>query len=403
MLYFSELFGRNVRIESGAFVGKIHDFLFLPAESALITKVVLQIAGGKEIAVGITEFKKNGEGFLLSDSYSSSQKADNEVSLLHNLQNQQIIDINGTKIIRVNDVIINDQPDYVISGIDIGVLGVFRWIGVAKLFADLFRRFGIHYKSEFIPWSDLQPSQVSKGRIVLKKEQEKVRKLHPEDLAEHLEHANIQTVLKALRVMDEDMSARVIADLNLDYQKEILGRYSAERAGKILSLIDPDESVDVLLALEKDKRSEILSYVEKGKKRRIEHLMRHAKTPIGHLLASEYITVSSDALIKDVFETVRVETSSFSELLYVYAVNKDNQVVGVMNVHELLLHKSDTPVYKIMNQNLVLGRLTTPKEIVLRRMLKYHIYGMPIVDESRVLLGVVFLQDIAEDMLGENE
>lgn len=400
MLYFSELFGTKVFTFDKKYIGKLNDLLFLPLETPLIIKVVIKTTENKELIVPIQDIKKNGIGFILNSSYLTSEKTpDKEVSLLHTLQNQQIIDINGEKIIRVNDVIISDMPEYTISGVDIGVLGVFRWIGAANLVANITHRFGMRYKSKFIPWSDIQPNQIAKGRIILKKEQEKLERILPEDLAEHLERANIANVLKSLRVMDKDLSARVIADLNLDYQKEIFGRYSDKQAGHILSLIDPDESLDVLLALDREKRDAILMNIEKDKRDQIKFLMQHAKTPIGHLMSTNWIAVPADTMVKTAIDRIKKETEDFSDLHYLYVVNKENQIVGVLNMHELLLQKSDMLLYKVMNQNLVLGRLTTPKEIVLRRLLKYHLYAMPIVDENRNILGVVSLQDIAEVMI----
>ena len=171
MLYFSELSGKKICTEEKKYVGKLKDFLFLPAETPLITKVIITYHG-KDIIIPIKDVRKNGIGFVLKKDYTLFGKTEGEVSLLHNLQNQQIIDIDGVKIIRVNDVIISDSPEYIISGIDVGVLGVFRWIGAAKLVANILRRLGVQYKSEFIPWSDIQPDQVAKKRIILKRELE---------------------------------------------------------------------------------------------------------------------------------------------------------------------------------------------------------------------------------------
>ena len=149
------------------------------------------------------------------------------------------------------------------------------------------------------------------------------------------------------------------------------------------------------------KREEILEHIQKGKKQPILSLLAHAKTPIGHLLSTEFVTVPSDASVKVALEAVKKDTRDFQDFIYVYAVNKENQIVGVINLHELVLQKPDTLLYKIMNQNLVLGRLTTPKEILLRRMIKYNIYAIPIVDEKREILGIVSLQNINEDMVKE--
>ena len=398
MLYFSELSGEKVYTTNKKYFGKIRDLLFFSTETPLVTKFVIKTKDGHTLSIPVQYIKKNGIGYIISDDYVHEAKIETETSLQGKLLNQQIVDVDGTEVIRVNDVVISDVPDYTISGIDIGILGVFRWVGGAKLVSRLLSGLNIHYKSDFIPWSEIEDNELAKGRIVLKSEKEKLKKIHPEDLAEHLEHANIRNVLRALRVMDEKMSARVIADLNVDYQREIFQRFSAENAGNILSLIHSDEAVDVLLSLDVQKREEILEHIQKGKKQPILHLLAHAKTPIGHLLSTEYLAVPSDSSVKVALDQVKNNTDGFEELLYVYLTNKDNQIVGVVNLHQLILQKPEELLYKIMNQNLVLGRLSTPKEILLRRMIKYDIYAIPIVDEKRSLLGIVSLQDINEDM-----
>lgn len=403
MLYFSELFGQKVYNQENQYMGKISDFLFLPLDTALITKCIIKKNNKEKFIIPIQDIKKSDQGFSLKPAYKISTKEDREVSLRYTLQNQQIIDINGQKVIRVNDVVISELPDFTVSGIDIGVLGVFRWIGAANLIGDIISRFGMNNKSKFIPWNDIEPDEVAKGRIVLKKEQEKLENILPEDLAEHLERANIQNVLKSLHVMDKDLSARVIADLNLNYQKEILARYSDKEAGQILSLIDPDESLDVLLALDHQKREAVLQHIEADKRKQITYLMQHAKTPIGHLLSTNWLSVPADTTVKSILEKIKKETEDFSELLYIYVVNKENQIVGALNLYELLMHKSETPVLKIMNQTLILGRLTSPKEIIMNKLLKYHLYAIPIVNENRNILGIVSLQDIAEQVIEGKE
>lgn len=399
MLYFSELFGEKIFLENNQVIGKLLDLLFVPVESPLITKFVIKTTDKQIFYIPAQYFKKNDMGFSLKNDYTKKEKKENEISLLHKLQNQQIIDIDGAKIIRVNDVVISDVPVYTISGIDIGVLGVFRWIGAAKFLSTLLRNFGIHYKSQFIPYSEIEQDQLAQGRIVLREARERLKKIHPEDLAEHLEHATIRNVLHSLKVMDDDMSARVISDLNVDYQREIFKKFSPEHAGEILSLIDADEAVDVLLSLDIERREAILEHIKHGKKGHILHLLHLAKTPIGHLMSIEYFSVSADLSVKNALDLMRKVTVNYSELLYVYVLNHEGQIVGVVNVHDLLIQKPDMPMYKIMNQNLILGRLTTPKEIILRRMIKYKLYAIPIINEERKILGIVSLQDIAEDMI----
>jgi CBS domain-containing protein/sporulation protein YlmC with PRC-barrel domain len=398
MVYFSTLKDTKIFTQDKQYLGKIIDLLFLPVKTPLVTKFVVKTKTGKVLYIPVQHINKNGIEFTIVNNYYTEEKAENEISLLSKVQNQQIVDIKGTEVIRVNDVVINDIPDYTISGIDIGILGIFRWIGAAKFVAKLLSHLNIRYKSDFVPWSEIEEKELANNRIVLKSEKEKLKKIYPEDLAEHLEHATVRNVLRSLRVMDKELSARVVADLNVDYQREIFQRFSAEHSGEILSLIDADEAVDVLLSLDSGRRKNILAHIKDDKKAPILHLLHHAKTPIGHLMTTEYLSVYADTSVKNTLDKLRKNTSEYSELLYIYVINKNEQIVGVINIHELLMQPSDMPLYKIMNQNLVLGRLTTPKEIVLRRLIKYNLYALPIVDENRKLLGIVPLQNIAEDI-----
>ena len=398
MVYFSALQNTKVFTQDKQYFGKLIDLLFLPVETPLVTKFVIKTKENKILNIPIQFMNKNETSFILTNNYEVKEKAENEISLLYKVQNQQIVDIHGVEVIRVNDIVITDKPDYTISGIDIGPLGIFRWIGAARFIAKILSYINVRYKSNFIPWSEIEEKELEKNRIVLKSEKEQLKKIHPEDLAEHLEHATIRNVLRSLHIMDKELSARVVADLNVDYQRKIFQRFSPEHAGEILSLIDADEAVDVLLSLESSRRKNILEHISHGKKGPILHLLHLAKTPIGHLMTAEYLSVHADTSIKNTLDQLKRNTDEYSQLLYIYVINKDEQIVGVINIHELLMQPSDMPLYKIMNQNLVLGRLTTPKEIVLRRLIKYNLHALPIVDEKRKLLGIVTLQDIVKEI-----
>jgi CBS domain-containing protein/sporulation protein YlmC with PRC-barrel domain len=400
MIYFSEIYNKKVFTQEGNLLGRLTDVLFLPVETPLLTKIVVD--GKQNHIIPIHSVRKfNGKGIYLNDFTDDEQK-ENEISLSKNLQNQQIVDLKGSKIIRVNDVVINTTPQYAVSGIDIGFRGILRWLFFGRMFEDFVRNLPLTKSSEFIPWSEIQPKELQNGRIVLRKAQEQLKKMFPEDLADDLEKTTITNALNILKVMDKEMSAKVIADLKLNYQEEVLNRFPAEKSAEILSLIDPDEAVDVLLALNSKKKNEILSKMKKDVRTDLEQLLSHAKTPVGHLMTSDFLAVNSDKTVKDAIEAVKKVADDFSEIFYIYVKNKQDQLVGVINLSELLTQKPDTQLFRIMNQNLVLGRLTTPKEIVANKLLKYHLYAMPIVNENKTLLGIVSLQDISEDLLKEH-
>lgn len=400
MLYFSEVFGSKVFDRQRQYIGTLRDFVFIPIETPVITKFILRTKNKQDIILPIQLLKKNGRGFSIdATTLSPEEIKENEVSILRNVQDQQIMDIKGAKIIRANDVIIQDAPRYILSGIDIGIFGVFRWIKLAKIIADMIRRFNIQYKSEFLPWSDVQPLEVAKGKIILKEEKAKMKRLQPEDLADYLERSNTINVLKVLRLLDSQQAADVIADINTTAQMKLFNRIGPEKAAQTIALIDLDEAVDILLALTLEKRKEILAHLTGSKKQEILHLMHLSKTPIGQLMSTRFITVLSDITVRKALDEIRNETRDFSNMFYLFIKNSNNQLIGVISLHELLMQNMDDPVYKVMRQNIVVVRLTTPKEIAVQKMLKYHLYAVPVIDENRTMIGIVSLNNASEDII----
>lgn len=400
MLYFSQLYGKHVIDEAGENLGVLKDFLFLPLDAPVVTKFVVTDKSHKDQVFSIKQLKKiNGKIYTTASPTSEEKISDKEVSVAKNLQDKQIMDLVGAKVIRANDVVIQESPSYTISGIDIGILGVLRWVKLEHLVTQTLRKLGIHYKSKFLAWDAIQPLEVTQGKIILKQEKEKMEKLQPEDLADYLEKTTIVNSLKVLKLMDSELAAQVIADINSGYQTQLFREFSPEKAGHVLSLMDADEAVDVLLTLSKERQEKILPHIDPVSAKHILHLLAHAKTPIGHLMSSDFLSVSVDTTVKHIMARVKRETEDFSDLPYIYGVNKNGQIVGVIGLHQLFLYSPETELYKIMEQNLVLARLTTPKEIAVKKLLKYHLACLPVVDEEKKILGIVKLEDVAEDLL----
>lgn len=232
----------------------------------------------------------------------------------------------------------------------------------------------------------------------MKQEKDKIKKVPPENLADYLERTTTVNALKILKFMDPELSAHVIGDINVGFQAELLRNFSHHKAAEILSLMDADEAVDVLLTFSQKRRDEILKHILREKKQAIVHLLKHAVTPIGHVMSNQYLSVPADDTIKMVAQRVKQTVALFSDLPYIYATNTEGQIVGVISLYDLFKHPPDMPVYKCMLTNVVLIRLTTPKEIAIQKMLKYSLQAVPVVDENRNILGIVLFDDVAKDV-----
>ncbi|HLD24774.1 MAG TPA: PRC-barrel domain-containing protein, partial [Patescibacteria group bacterium] len=190
MLYFAELSGKRVVSADGSTIGRLTDFAFLATDQPLVTKLRVDTKVG-HILVPVSSVAAIKDVVTLTSGYETVGISENELSVRIHLLDQQIIDIKGNKVVRVNDVVIQDKPYLVIAGVDVGILGIARWLKLEQWLNRQISRFGTSLRSDFLPWENIQPLELSRGKVKLKREEAKLTKLAPEDLADHLERLSV--------------------------------------------------------------------------------------------------------------------------------------------------------------------------------------------------------------------
>lgn len=381
----------------GKRIGRLTDLLFLASGQPFITKLTIA-SRGQIVTVPTTSVNVFNGGITLSSGYQTSDAAENELSVRTHLLDQQIIDIKGNKVVRVNDVAIQEKPYLVVAGVDVGVLGIARWLHVEQLLNRGLARFGKTATSDFLAWENIQPVELSRGKVVLKREETKLTKLRPEDLADHLERLSLKNLTKILDLLPNEYEADVIQNLNINHQRLLFRSIKAEHAAHVLSRVDPDEAVDILLSLSPKRREAIRAVLPPAAAGPIDHLMTLSKTDIGGLATSNFFTARPEESAGNLRRRIRSETSAATPLVYVYVINKNSELVGVCNLHELMLQDTDAPAYKFMVPNVVPVYLTTPPEIALTKMIKYKLYALPIINQKRHMLGIVTIDDLIETL-----
>lgn len=402
MLYYSELRGKKVYTEDKIEVGVLQDFIFLISDNPIVTKIVIKNLSGQKLIISTDYLQKINHDLTIEKEYLSSYLEENELYLVKNLLDKQIIDLKGNKIVRVNDVALNqDKEKLSLAGVDIGILGLVRRIRIfgGDNFYKFLSRLNIRLTSQFLSWADIQPLELIRGEVRLKKKEEKLQKVRPEDLADYLEKTNVINAGKFLKILDTEKAADVISNLNINYQTSLFKSFRPEKAARFLMFIDPDEAVDVLLTLSQKRQQEIITLLDSKTKANILRLMELSKNAIGGLITTEFLYVKPDDSVRQVIDHIREYTKDFSSLDYVYVINKQDELIGVLSLHEVLLENLDTPIYKFMTQNVIVIHLTTPEEIVIKKMFKYKLYALPVIDENKHIQGVINLDDLSSIIL----
>ena len=292
MLYFSELDGKKVVTSDGIFIGYLDDIIFLLDSKPKVTKIVVVHNGVKTI-INADAVHKFNSVVRIAKFYSQAELEENELFVKRNLLDKQVIDISGNKIVRANDVIIHEQVNLsshnyecFISGVDIGLIGILRRLQIENQMTRIIHFLGFNLVSNFLSWADIQPLDLVRGSIRVKKEETKLQNMRPEDLADHLEQTNELNVKKFLRLLDKNFAVDVISNLNINYQRDLFRTWNSEKSSEIISKMDTEVAIDILLSLSRKKREEILKTVEQKKKNTLQSLLSIARTPISKRLSS---------------------------------------------------------------------------------------------------------------------
>ncbi len=402
MLYFSELDRKKVITNDGIFIGWLDDIIFLLDNKPKVTKIVVDFKGSRTI-IDANAVHKFNSVVRIAKFYTQTELAENELYVKRNLLDKQVIDISGNKIVRANDVIIHEQINLsshnyecYIAGVDIGLIGILRRLHIEDKISKLIHLFGFNLISNFLSWADIQPLDLVRGSIRVKKEETKLQNMRPEDLADHLEQTNELNIKRFLKLLDKNFATEVVSNLNINYQRDLFRTWKPEKSAEIISKMDTDIATDILLALSRKRREEILKYVEGRKKDAIQSLLSLTRTPISKRLSSEFLVAEPTETPRDILQKIKKSTIEFNSLDYIYVVNQKKQLIGACNLHELLVQSENTPIYKFMSQNLIEAHLKTPLEMVIYKIVKYRLNALPIVDSNKHLIGIIPFDNISD-------
>jgi len=385
MIYFSEISGKKVIADDNKVLGRLKDIAFVLRQTPYITKILVQTPKKELLLVPAENILKiNHKKIDIRTPFKQEEMKRNEALIRKNLLDTQVIDIKGSQVVRVNDVLIQQvgTARFEIYGVDIGFMGILRWFGLEKFLDFIIRLLKINISPSILAWSGIQPLELSRGRVVLNFRFDKIRTVHPADLADYLATQNFKNILNIIKGMDREYLGRMISNLNPNFRIKLLRRMGYDNVASIISAMDPDDAVDVFLQFSPKKREIIfdkLKELDEKEASEIRRLLKLSKTPLGRFLNSDVLTVEQNQTAGMILNEIRQKTEKFSLLHYVYVTDRNGVLKGVINIHELLLADLNMPVFKFMTQNPVVVYPQTSAEMALRRMIKYKVFALPVV------------------------
>jgi len=403
-IFLSTVLGKTVINAQGHEIGKLWDLIMVPGEVFPQVSHLLVKKGSRVLALPwkrISLFNR----YVISVSGTSSHipeylPRENEILVKRHILDKQIVDVNGAKVVRVNDLKLGSYKDHLcIFFVDIGFRGLLRRLGYERLGEKMASFMKIKLAHQHISWEYVQLLEMNLSRLTLTVAREQMQELHPADLAHIISRIpakNIQTVLNSL---DTETAGEAIHELEPELRSRIISQLDSEQASDILEEMDPDEAADVLGDLPEEKAQELLGLMDEEEAEDIQELMEHEEDTAGGLMNSEFLSVSSELMVADAMKVVRLLAPDVETVYYIYVVDKEERLQGVISLKELILAHEEEPVSELMTTNLkTVGVESTPEEI-LEIIAKYNLIAVPVLDKEEKMAGLVTVDDVLEMFL----
>jgi len=224
--------------------------------------------------------------------------------------------------------------------------------------------------------------------------------IHPEDLADLIGELDADEAAELLARLPAEDAAPIFERLESDEQEEIAELMEPESVAHIASEMAPDDRADLFSVLPEKMGEDILERLQRVDPEAAEEVRDIEKWPetaAGHLMTTAYVHVAPDCTVAAAIEAVRAFSENHSENVYnIYALESGDKLMGIASIRDLLLAKSYQPLNDILRENLLSVKPDEDQEEVARKMAKYDLNVMPVVDESGQILGVITIDDIID-------
>lgn len=402
LLYFTELVGLKVYDRKGRRIGRIEDAALVPLiDPARVDRLL--VGGGWALLT--VRFDQVGEisldGIRLRDELLTPYYEDEyTLRIARDLLDQQIVDVNGRKVVRVNDVTFELRKDngfdvLRVHDVDIGVRSMLRRLLQGALPRRWIRRLQRPIPPNSISWDVCNIIEADpQRRLRLNISHERLEKLHPADLADIVEELGPEEREAIFETIDNEVAADALSEVDPKMQASILESLETEKAADIVEEMAPDEAADVLAELGEETSQEILEEMDVEPKAEVRELLEFKEDTAGGMMNTEYVALHENATVADALTALKGNEELLDGLNAVFLIDGEGKLTGAVALGRLFIASHETPLKQLAGGTLLQVSVDEKQDRVTELFDKYNILTLPVVDEEGRLAGVITADDI---------
>ena len=320
--------------------------------------------------------------------------------LSKHLLNKQIVDVNGKKVVKVNDLTMTKVGGEIrVIAVESGIIAAarkYKLDGIIKIFYNILGR---KPQDNSITWESVQSLEMVDHSLKLTQPYSKLTKLHPADLADILEGLDTSARNKIFESLDKDLAAHTLEELQPEVQADILSTINNLLAQEILDEMPNDEIADILDEMKEDDAEKILLNFNKDDEEEIRNLMNYEEEVVGSIMNKDFISFNVNITASATIEILRELQPEDEVIHYIYIVDEDKKLQGVISLRNLVLSAPARKLKDIMDDEVIRIKDSQDIEEAVEIALKYDLISLPVVDIDEKLCGIVIMNDIIEELL----
>ena len=415
MIYLSQMLGIPVVDSTGEKIGTVNDLGIATGE------VFPRVTSLAFVGPGKTPFMISWRKYV--DSFDDdevrlkvpatdirfSYLQPTEVLIARDLLNKQIVDTRGMRVVRVNDLKLSDtsQSQLRLLGAEVGARGLLRSLHPAleTVACRMAKTFGHSIPESIIAWNYMDLLDRDLSAVKLSVTHRTLDDMHPADIADIIEQLDPRLRGQVFAQLDDVQAALAMAELDDDEMAaEIMEDMSDLDASKMLSAMDPDDAAELVGELDYEKAEKLLRLMGVKEQRAVRQLLGYREDTAGRIMTSEFVSLPADATVRDAIARVRELNEDVETMHYLYLVDDERHLKGVISLRDLVVNGPDTPLVELAEtEDVLTASPEDDQEDVAEDIAKYNLLAMPVVDENHKLLGIVTVDDALDVMREEHE
>ncbi|MEK6561576.1 MAG: CBS domain-containing protein [Candidatus Binatota bacterium] len=402
-MFASELIGDPVVDCLEQNVGKIKDIIVTLGEPfPKVIGLLVALSDGKREAkvLLIGEINLIGKQFVSThpakDRIVWTTIREGDVLLMRDVVDRQVVDLEGARVIRVNDLkLAKVEQDVRLIGADVGLRGMLRRLSLEKTISWFLDLLGKKIPEQLIGWDHVQ--DLSGGKISIPSKT--ITDLHPADVAQIISQVRPDEKTFIFSTLSNNTAAEALHELEPMLAAVLIAKLDTKKALGILEKMPADEVADILGDLPSEKSQQLLSLMRVRKATQIRKLLQHRDETAGGLMTTEFIALPQNLTAEQVISRLREIEPDAETIYYLYVVDEAGHLAGVLSLRRLITSPPDKLISEIMiKENITVSPEMTHREVA-NFISKYNLLAVPVVDQDKKILGIVTVDDVMDFIL----